>query len=124
MAHEVQGCDFLVGDGTGHAQVRFAAGSYAIQQDFHVRSFAGHGGSAAVHELLARHLTNLPGNHRLRIVEGVLAEGERVDVAGVGRWRSVAEDDFAGYRDAPRRLFLEAPAKGRILVSDQVEEER
>lgn len=80
--------------------------------------------SPAESELLAKHGINptsfIGTNNPFRYREGVLEEGEIVSVVGMGRWVADPDAPATGdaYRDAPKRLILEAPPGSSVLVSD------
>ena len=59
--------------------------------------------------------------HAYRIDEGILEDGERVTVVGVGRWETDPSRGGHGYRDVGRRFRLRALDDGRVLASDEHE---
>jgi hypothetical protein len=78
---------------------------------------------AALEAFLARHGVSTKGwlfNRTLRCREGVLEEGEAIAAAGVGRWEPDPDPGGVGgaYREAPRRLVLEAAGNVPLFVSD------
>ncbi|MEM9072523.1 MAG: hypothetical protein AAGE52_28710 [Myxococcota bacterium] len=58
--------------------------------------------------------------HSFRVIEGVLEEGERVVVVGVGVWEPDPSRRGEGYRDVGKRFRIGAMDDGRLLASDEV----
>lgn len=123
---------FLLRDDTGHARICPAAPDVAIVQDRHYESGTFLDATPALEAFLAEHgrrSTGLLGfNKAMRYLEGVLEEGELVAVVGQGRWEADPDAETTagaatGYRERAfaRRLVIEPPPGGRVLLSDDAE---
>lgn len=123
LVNESQVREFYVDDETGRALVRTSAAKLALEED-------GEGGmgtfQAASPELeafcKARGIDTKSWvglERELRYREAVVEVGETVAVMGVARWEvdpgSIAKE---GYRDGEKRLVVEAPRDGAVVISD------
>ena len=127
LVDESDGVDFALLDETGKAWVRTLHVSAVLDGD-------ARGGSgflqdptpelrAFLHER-GHDTQGLFFNRTIRFREGVAEPGEVVAVVGVGRWERDPDEEAragAGYRDAvtPKRLVVDAPEAGPLLLSDQ-----
>jgi hypothetical protein len=130
IASETVGRDFLLRDATGKALVRFPGSAASVwlvmNQDAHFRSGTWNDPTPRLEAFLARHGQRSTGwvfNKSLRYEEAAFEPGEEVVVAGEARWEPDPDPDLGaggdGYRDAPRRLVLGAPAQGKLMLSDE-----
>jgi hypothetical protein len=55
----------------------------------------------------------------MRYREGIVARGVEVAVLGRARWERDPEGAGGDYRAQPRRLVLEAPEGGELVVSTE-----
>lgn len=114
---------FIINDGTGIALVNAVIPKLALVQDARFQSMTFVDATERLDAFLADHSQLSTGmfgfNRNLRYREGIIEEGERVAVLGACRWE--ADPDGAargGYRDAPRRLVVEDPEDGHLVISD------
>ena len=114
---------FLIDDGTGTALVNAVIPRLALVQDARFQSLTFVDATERLEAFLASRGLQSTGifglNRTLRYREGVIEAGERVAVLGVGRWEAASDGVVrAGYREAPRRLVLEDPEGGHLVISD------
>lgn len=125
--HEAR--DFLVRDESGKALVKAHFVQPLLQRDQQLSSGFLNDATPELEAFLSERGLKSTGwvfNKSMRYFEGVLEPGEPVAVVGVGRWERDPEEPAragAGYRDAqaPKRLVVESPASGPILLSDEPE---
>lgn len=122
--HEREARDFVIDDGAGLAHVRSRDMKMVATVDSEQRSGFLNDPTPALRAFLeARGIApeGMLFNKTLRYREGVFEPGERVAVLGA----VVMEDDPTreqggdGYRGAPKRPCLHAPAGGFLLASDE-----
>lgn len=117
-AHEVQAVDFVVEDATGCARV---VTSHVELHAVHDREVSD---AKELEALLARHGGSSRGlvlNRDFRYREAVFEPGQRVSVLGVCRFEAEpGEAAGSGYRDVPKRVVVEAPSGGAVIVSQEL----
>lgn len=124
---EHEGVDFFVQDGAGKAIVKTELVHAVLEKDGKFSSGFLNDADPALEAFLADRGHSSQGwvfNKNMRYHEGVVEPGEHVCVVGVGRWERDPDEEAragAGYREAqmPRRLVLESPDDGPLLLSDE-----
>ncbi|MBK8254204.1 MAG: hypothetical protein IPK82_16245 [Polyangiaceae bacterium] len=126
IIRETNACDFFIRDETGRALVNTSNMRVLPVKDHEQTSGTLNDASPELEGFLAKHGHKSTGwifNKNLRYREGVFSPGERIAVLGFAR-REQDPDPMAagsGYRDAPKRIVLEAPPNGELLASDESE---
>jgi len=124
IAEAKDGGSFFLEDESGRALVRLEDLGAALVEDVKFNSGVLHDPTPQAYAFLDEYGESATGmlgfNKTLRYAEGVLEEGEKVVVCGVGRWEVDPDPCQAGegYRDKPKRLLMTAPHVGKMLVSD------
>lgn len=122
LIREQDATTFCVVDGSGTAIVKARCPQMALHQDGKYQSGMFDNTFDAFEEYLMKHghsSTGLLGlNKKLRYREGVVEQGEHVCVCGRGLWVTDPDGGQAGYRDRPRKLTIEDPNNGPMLISD------
>jgi len=124
---EQEGVDFVVKDGTGKAWIRASHVHSLLEKDARFASGILNDAGPELEAFLARHGHSSEGllfNKNMRYREGVVEPGEAVAVVGIGRWAQDPDEPAqaaAGYRDmvTPKRLVMEPPEDGPLLLSDE-----
>ncbi|MCB9593122.1 MAG: hypothetical protein H6719_10350 [Sandaracinaceae bacterium] len=129
IVDEAGGVDFFLRDDSGKALVRTSHVQAVLDGD-------ARGGSGFLNDptpeltaFLAARGHDTQGwifNKTIRYREGIAEPGETVAVVGRGRWERDPDEAARageGYREAvsPKRLVVEAPESGPLLVSDQAD---
>lgn len=125
ILHEQEIRDFFVEDQTGRVLIRAGYPDLTLAKDQGYRSALFSDSPPEVVAFLKAHgqkpTTALGENRMLRYREGVLTEGERVQVTGVVRQELDSEAGAAtGYRSSPTRLVIEKPPQEPLKVTDIV----
>ena len=110
-AHGESREDFLVDDGTVAVRVLGAKVELNVAAPW---STSREAAPPAVRDFVAQRGESI--DHELRWRERVVLEGDSVTVAGVARWEAGTPNAQTGYRDAARRLVIDAPDLGWIDV--------
>lgn len=128
LVDESEAVEFRILDGTGKAIVKATHVQAVLDRDMEASSGMFNDAGPALEEFLAERGHSSKGwvfNKTMRYREGVLEPGESVCVVGVGTWESDPEERAVadGYRTAsqPKRLIVDAPADGPLLLSDQTD---
>ena len=127
VVDEERGVDFLLEDGTGVARVPIGHVQAVLEGDARGKSGFLRDPTPELEAFLAARGLATTGwlfNKTIRYREGVAEPGELVAVVGTGRWERDPEASAKagdGYREAtmPKRLVLEAPSDGPLLLSDE-----
>jgi hypothetical protein len=122
--HEREARDFLLDDGAGLAHVRTRDMKMVATVDSEQRSGFMNDPTPALRAFLEARGFAPEGmlfNKSLRYREGVFEPGERVAVLGSVTMEDdpTREQGGDGYRSAPKRACLQAPANGFLLASDE-----
>ncbi|MBX3274002.1 MAG: hypothetical protein KF729_27300 [Sandaracinaceae bacterium] len=129
LVDEERGVEFLVEDGAGVARVPVGHVQAVLEGDARGNSGFLRDPTPELEAFLAARghaTTGWVFNKTIRYREGVAEPGERVAVVGTGRWERDPEASAKageGYREAtmPKRLVLEAPSDGPLLLSDETD---
>ena len=128
LVDESEGAEFRILDGTGTAIVSPVHFQAVLDRDMKASSGFLNDAGPELEEFLTARGHSSKGwvfNKTMRFREGVLEPGESVCVMGVGRWEADPEEQAVadGYRTAsqPKRLIVDAPADGPLLLSDQTD---
>lgn len=106
---------FSLLDGADAVEVRAERVGITLARDRFEPSVSQAGAAERARRLLAERGYG-PDARAVSGSEGVLQVGERVAALGVARWMPAPG---AGYRGSGRRLVLEAPPDGELVISDE-----
>lgn len=127
IIEEHDGVDFALDEGSAVARVEVGRSGHhaqlALGFDHHTRAGLMTDASEELRAFLQSRgfeATGMLGfNRSFRYSEGVIEEGERIAVLGVGRWEvDPSVQPSGGYREAGRRLIVGAPPGELLHVSD------
>lgn len=123
LLREERGVDFYLRDDSGMALVRVAEGVAfpALVQDRRARSSPILHSDDDLERFLQERGHSSEGTFfrkNLRAREGILEAGERVTVGGLGRWLPDPDAAGGGYREAGKRLVLQASEALPLFLSD------
>lgn len=129
VVDEHDGVDFFLRDGAAKALVKTELVQAVLDKDAKLSSGVLNDATPQLEAFLAERGHSTQGwifNKTMRYHEGVVEPGERVCVVGVGRWERDPDEQAragTGYRDAqmPKRLVLQSPDDGPLLLSDQAD---
>jgi hypothetical protein len=114
--------NFVVREGSSKAVVDVSGATFAIVADVHTRSGFLNDATPELEVFLRKYdqeSTGLLGfNRTFRYREGAIEAGEIVSVLGRARWERDPDVESVGYRDTKKRLVIEAPPDGTVIVSD------
>jgi hypothetical protein len=114
--------DFILEDPTGRALIRVSRAGIFAKRDLAERSGIMRDPTPEMLVILQRHSEKPRGsffNRHLKYEEAVLDLVEDVAVHGLGRWEPDPGGEApASYREAPRRLVLEASSAVPLYVTD------
>lgn len=125
---EQEGVDFFLRDGMAKALIKTAHAQAVLDQDGRYVSGFMRDAPPELEVFLAQRGHSSKGwffNKNMQYREGIVEPGETVAAVGVGRWERDPDEEptAGGYRDViqPRRLVLDRPEDGLLLISDRVE---
>jgi hypothetical protein len=112
---------FFIRDDTGLVHVCIETPTLAPLRDRHWSFGQILGAPELFERYLARHRLSRRRflfKRRAEFFEGILEKGQRVAVTGVARWDVDAQDAVTNYREAPRRLTIDATDTVPVMVSN------
>jgi hypothetical protein len=123
IIREERGIDFYVRDDSGMALVRVSdrLAFPALVQDRRARVSPIMHSDADLERFLAERGRSTEGTFfrkNLRASEGILESGERVAVGGLARWLPDPDAAGGGYREAGKRLVLQASEALPLFLTD------
>lgn len=127
LVHQATGFVFLLVDETGSARVTVESAEVQVVRDVLLQSGGTTQANRRMEGLLARHgirSRTFFGHRHFRYEEGVLKEGDRVTVMGLGRWEPDphASTDDGIYRNstqAKRLVILPIDSTTPLVVSNE-----